>query len=194
MWIYYLTQRSEFHESFRGGNSFLSPPWVQKSDDIYLQDNQSYTSCYGVHGDLHGKGVQKSMGRITSCENKWVRYDWKIMGGKGNLMYGTESQTCSAKEQQEIIASLEFSIKAPWKFLAAPSILFGETHFQTTNCSPYPTTLLFPQSREHEKICTYLLDSILLLYGKTCKGIHVSKMLRIPNKGWLLVCAVWQVY
>lgn len=105
------------------------------------------------------------------------------MGGKGNLMYGTESQTCSTEEQQGILAPLEFSTKAPWKFLAAPSILLGETHVQTTNCSPYPTTLLFLQSGEHEKICTYLLDSILLLCGKTCKGIHVSKMLRIPNKG-----------
>lgn len=72
---------------------------------------------------------------------------------------------------------MEISRSIPHSFWKESSCL------QTTNCSPYPTALLFLQSGEHEKICTYLLDNILLLYGKTCKGIHVSNMLRIPNKG-----------
>lgn len=47
--------------------------------------------------------------------------------------------------------------------------------------SPYPTAPWFPQSGERERICIYLLDNTLLLCGRTCRGIHVRKELRIPN-------------
>lgn len=75
----------------------ISNFWVGKG-----RQHESHTPCYRVHRDFYKKGVKKNLGlqiKVVKL-NKSNTASRKITGGKENLLYGTQSQTCSAKQQR----------------------------------------------------------------------------------------------
>lgn len=152
--------------------------WVGEGGNI--KATLLVTQCRkGVRKNLRLQTKAVKLNQSNTAENWWQ---------EGTCCMGPSHRLAVLNSNREALTLLLYRITFPQNPLeisrTIPHSFWEQSScLQTANCSPYPAALLFLQSGVHEKICTYLLDNILLLCGKTCKGIHVSNMLRTPNKG-----------